>query len=981
MDSAPSLNRSYSEMQRRMEANDLEVRALCRLCPLLQLPIHCHPPSHHLILFDRTALSHLVVSQLIAANAETDRLRGQLRQVARTATARVKSLQDELQSELFGLQDDLGVASLQMSILCEELSREEEKRRASLEIEHLQAAIRIRVRQSRRCRKALCEWLRLTRERRIAGQWLPESRAMRGAFCSWKELRRWRRATWTAIAGMRYHGIRRALTAWIDAACRQSTQFLVVARSIASLRHQEARRALNEWVHSARRADSIRRKLLSSFIEWQGSGMRRAWSSWTSLLTARQKLLASVRSFLLTGCKRALNSWRALNRRRGVRLRFLRGCLSSMSSVAKRRALNSWVALARRGAIAARALAAWRERGVWRAMGAWTETVRVRSELRFVLGRAIASLWHQGMRRALNSWTDRAVTMSRVRQMLLSAVAEWRGSGVRCAWWSWSAAIATHNTILAACCCILQRGARRAFNSWRADTALAAARRHHRTPLGKPRRMLGCVSKLAAEGRALRKALNSWLTTSRVRTLMHNAAAGRTLLGERRALTSWALSVNVRSGLRFIVDRTKASLKLKGLRRALNMWIERAASGKTVQRMLLSALPKTKWRVIGLGSALRSWRDAAAKRGQRQRWLCGCQLSMACGNMRRALNSWVALSRKQEFAARALAAWRERSVGRAMGAWVEAVRAHSELRFVLGRTVSSLRHQGLRRALIAWSWSRKARLRRRRKLHSTLRAFRASTRVSGMYHAWLSWVAVAKERYSLARPEHDRRIRLVRRAMGIWLRIHISAVAADFAHGVFQQRTKSLSETIAAQQLELAELHHELKEAREAAQYAVAHASNAIEKSDERVLQNKRSHELQWQQLQIEMQGQVGDALEEQRLNFVAVKDRELAEAKREWLRESTEFDRNRDMHMHSMQLRLSAAQTHACQMLLDKEQQRQMLVRERFASPTKALHSLTARGRAQPRPDPRPRAGRHPASPFAFGATHLAGERRAGRP
>jgi len=207
--------------------------------------------------------------------------------------------------------------------------------------------------------------------------------------------------------------------------------------------------------------------------------------------------------------------------------------------------------------------------------------------------------------------------------------------------------------------------------------------------------------------------------------------------------------------------------------------------------------------------------------------------------------------------------------------------------------------------------------------------------------------------------ERSWRFRSVRRAMGIWIRVHTASVAADYAFAAFRERTHQLSDAVDSQRVQLDVLRQELNDAREAARLACVQASGAIERADERVHESQRAVMYDWQTLQVEMRCQLGDALEEQRLDLLAAKEVELEEAKREWYMDANEYDRSRDVSAHAMQLRLCAAQTHACQLLVDKEQLKDDLTQQRLASPTRALHSLLARGRAQQVESSRAR-GRH---------------------
>ena len=130
---------------------------------------------------------------MIAANEERDRLRAQLKAVAKTATARVRALQDELQEELADMQENLLIARVHTSALARELKHDEE---SVTDVAVLQATLRARLQAKSQCRGALHYWGKVARTgkpyRKVLARGSqivclsPGGLRTRRAFASWK---------------------------------------------------------------------------------------------------------------------------------------------------------------------------------------------------------------------------------------------------------------------------------------------------------------------------------------------------------------------------------------------------------------------------------------------------------------------------------------------------------------------------------------------------------------------------------------------------------------------------------------------------------------------------------------------------------------------------------------------------------------------------------------------------------------------------
>ena len=109
--------------------------------------------------------------------------------------------------------------------------------------------------------------------------------------------------------------------------------------------------------------------------------------------------------------------------------------------------------------------------------------------------------------------------------------------------------------------------------------------------MGARRRQLKALaSSLAPDGRAKRKALNSWRGQAEDVALMRRAASSLVLQGLRKGHNSWAFRVAEKHALRQQLLGAVNSLRLVGSRRALNAWAAMAAEVGAAKRQAAGAL-------------------------------------------------------------------------------------------------------------------------------------------------------------------------------------------------------------------------------------------------------------------------------------------------------------------------------------------------------------------------------------------------------
>ena len=180
---------------------------------------------------------------------------------------------------------------------------------------------------------------------------------------------------------------------------------------------------------------------------------------------------------------------------------------------------------------------------------------------------------------ALNSWVDVTRRVAAARGRLRGAIHELQGTGVRRAWLRWRG-VAT-------------------------------------VGLSKEQRIAGVVRSLRPQGRAMRRALNSWAPLGRQRALRRRAGAA--VYNRARAAQRWrrwAEFAAERRGALSLMSRAAAALTNRGLRTAFNSWstgaAERAAALERLRRSAVSL------RYRGLRSAVNGWVEVARERAARR---------------------------------------------------------------------------------------------------------------------------------------------------------------------------------------------------------------------------------------------------------------------------------------------------------------------------------------------------------------------------
>ena len=130
---------------------------------------------------------------------------------------------------------------------------------------------------------------------------------------------------------------------------------------------------------------------------------------------------------------------------------------------------------------------------------------------------------------ALNGWSEMADARATAKRRALSVVRAMQGSGVRKAWMSWRANNEARHAMKLAVARMLNRAYFSALGTWRATAAQT---------LELQRQLRRMLKSWSPTGRAIRKALNSWLEAVAEAHCMRRALSSLTRRRERVVLLS-----------------------------------------------------------------------------------------------------------------------------------------------------------------------------------------------------------------------------------------------------------------------------------------------------------------------------------------------------------------------------------------------------------------------------------------------------------
>ncbi len=186
---------------------------------------------------------------------------------------------------------------------------------------------------------------------------------------------------------------------------------------------------------------------------------------------------------------------------------------------------------------------------------------------------------NRGLRFGLNAWVETAAELSRRRALVRSMTPEARA--MRRALNSWCGRVDERRQLLRATAALRHREVFVALNTWR---SYARERRSRSAKIG------GVLDTLSPQGRAMRRAFNSWAPLVSERAALRRGAMAIKNREVKMAINSWAAAAAERGAALALVRRATAGIRHRGLRLAVNGWVEAARELGQRRRLLLSVV-------------------------------------------------------------------------------------------------------------------------------------------------------------------------------------------------------------------------------------------------------------------------------------------------------------------------------------------------------------------------------------------------------
>ena len=390
------------------------------------------------------------------------------------------------------------------------------------------------------------------------------------------------------------------------------------------------------------------------------------------------------------GLRFGLNAWVE----RSAELSRRRALLRSVTPEARamRKGFNSWCEMFDAYAHLLYATAALRHREVFVALNTWRSYARERREAIDLMTRAAAALSQRGQRMAINMWIEVAGERMARRALLRSMTPKARA--MRRALNSWTALRTSRLLQRRALSALINRGMRRGWLRWR---AVAADGRKRRAQISR------ALKTLTPEGRAMRRALNSWAVLLRQRLALRRGAMAIKHRELRMALNGWIEGADERRAALELMGRAGAAVAQRGERLAFNSWLEEAAELARRRGIVRSMMPKAR----AMRRALNSWREMATNRRTALKLMRRAGAALRGRGIRMAMNGWTERRQRRranlDSVRRSMAAWRHRGKRRGLNAWMGRVQDRLTALSHLRRSVAALMHRRLRRGFVTWA--------------------------------------------------------------------------------------------------------------------------------------------------------------------------------------------------------------------------------------------------------------------------------------
>ena len=578
----------------------------------------------------------------------------------------------------------------------------------------------------------------------------PDGREKRKVLNSWIQLAFERRLVLHAIKTLTNRDLRSAFNAWIGNAMDFAEQLYCVQQAVASMRLRGVRSALNSWISFVAEAMKRQRRLRSVAGTMFGDNLRKAWNTWSALSELQRRMTSALNRFHMQGQNRALQCW--IRNTSGSANRATR-VISSLQAEGreKRKALNSWISNAEQIRRMRNAVAAIVRRSEYEAFNAWAEAVMGRARRFEAMARSIASMNNRGLKSGLNRWIEFAYEASEAQRRLRSAGKAFSGDVTSKAWYSWLEAAELQRdlsrqraSMVIALKRFVMQNQSRAFETWQCLAAAAAAAQ---------KKMRSCVTSLSPEGRAMRKAFNSWCDVAASTRSLHRAASSLMHRCMRAGLNSWTEFADEEAAKRLAMRKAIGALAHRGLRAALNGWATYAEEASEHRRKLAAATSA----FVGDG-------------------------------MRKAWNSWVDSMAQLLAMKRAISSLKERSLRLGFNAWSHNAFQASNRLFAMRKAIASMTHNGLRGALNTWIQYVDAATEGMRLLRSAL-ASMSQREVRKAYNSWETlWLGHVALRKAVVRFV-KRKERVV---FDVWL-VFAARLRADSKHQEHTMRKAAAS--------------------------------------------------------------------------------------------------------------------------------------------------------------------------------------------
>ena len=668
--------------------------------------------------------------ELQDAHAESDELRSQLKRMAASATQRVAALKEQLQNDLEHIrQQEEEVAQWQIDLLSAELREAERKLQPDGEL--TMEALRARLQQNRRCRKALSFWHELGRQhrrrRRVVAAITPMGRVSRQALNSWMAMAEQGRIMRRALSSLAHKSERAAFNRWAEVAMDHGYHMMTLRRSLSALRNHSLRTSFNGWLEHTTQAANRLRRMKSSLTALRGSDTLKGWRSWVAAAASRQQMIRAASSVVFRTRRQAFETWHAFWHISARERNRMKGVLKVMSADGRacRRALNVWVALTQIKSTMHRALMSALHRAERAALNAWLFSAKQQINQIAMARRSLAAFCNAVLRVSLNEWIQYAKQSSRAHQILKVAATSFLGVGSRKAWMSWCGMRREKQQMAYAAQTFILRSRREAFERWLELCSSLVEER---------KKLRGIIRSLSPDGKALRTALNTWANFAQHALIAFRALCAVTRRKERAALNTWIETAVSRNAIVLKLSRGLASMRNSGLRFGLNAWMHRSNEATEANRRFNSAI------------------SAFGNRGTK-----------------RALIAWIAVASSKRHVAtamrRVIMAIRHKAEHSALTTWMSMAVEHGRRLTMIRRSLASLCNASMRAGFNSWLHHAEKTRRAKLQLISALTAMAGS----GVRKAWQTWLHAVSRSQTMSDAAHTIFVRSVRQAWQSWL--------------------------------------------------------------------------------------------------------------------------------------------------------------------------------------------------------------------